>query len=54
MRGRRPNLVCSVEEKMLKSILKDEMIWQAKIKHLNLSLHKISIEFDNNLETTLK
>jgi hypothetical protein len=25
-----------------------------KIKHSNLSLHKMSIEFDNNLKTTLK
>jgi len=52
--GGKPNLGCSVEEKMLEAIFKNEMIWVTKNKHSSLSLHKISTEFDNNLKTTLK
>ncbi len=32
----KPNLVCSAKEKMLKAILKDEMIGQIKIQAIKL------------------
>jgi hypothetical protein len=50
----RPNLVCSVEEKMLETILKDGMTNEAEGKHSNLGLHKILAECNDNLKTTLK